>query len=334
MFQAPGKTTNYVAQLHTSGLCEKSGAPAEDNVTEEADIEGKYGEVIPTKAAKELGSKEAPSLYVGYYGCEQIDHVYFESFKAAGIKPADGKGNSSIKGSVVTPPAPSKVEEGAREELESPEYDPFTGPFVTPGVESDELAPKRAAPKLVLIPTPTEHERYGAYDETLRKDHLHPHPNELPDTSLDNKLGPDEVVRTNPAEGTEVDEDSEVAVDYNPDNAPEPSPAPGWSPPSIPGVDLSPLEGSSSPCSVIPFGVLCWVPETLSSWTGEGVCPKIGLPIGEGTVGKKGEVGVDTCAWEPAMEVVRPVLVALITLTIGMVYSKWMMGGGSTGDDE
>jgi hypothetical protein len=182
-------------------------------------------------------------------------------------------------------------------------------------------------------------ETYTHYDARLEEVGLKPEPVVVAESQIDPRVGPLDVVSVVPEGGTQVEGETKVRVRYNPETAPEGSeqvaeggtPSP-WAPPAIPSIDLSPFSTIGDPCSVFPFGVMCWVGTTLSSWSGEGTCPKISIPIGK-TIGQEDELGVDTCKWEPAMEIIRPVLVVLCTLGLGLLFSGWAMSGGGGGDD-
>ncbi len=188
----------------------------------------------------------------------------------------------------------------------------------------------------VVIPEVHAGETYSEYASKLNPA-LEPHKEYLPEGEIDPHVGPNDAVRTTPEAGTEENPETttEVKVWTNPEDAPPV--AGGWTPPTVPSLDLSPLETIGNPCSVFPFGAVCWVADTLTSWSEhEANCPDFSIPVGQGTgVDKKGEVGFNTCQIEPVMEVVRPIIVALSLMTIGVWVSGWSLGTSApSGSDD
>lgn len=205
--------------------------------------------------------------------------------------------------------------------------------------DADPLEPGK-----VVIPVPHVGELYSHYDERLEVLGLKPVPSALGELTYDPAIGPEQVAETNPRFYAEVQPGTEVRVRYNPATAPEgdevtETEAGGeggsWSPPSIPSISLAPLSEVHIGCNQFPFGFFCWYGEALTSWGSEGTCPSFSLPVGHAThTDDDGELGTDLCVLEPAMNIVRPILVLLGTLGIGLFFAYAAMGlGGSGGDD-
>ena len=160
---------------------------------------------------------------------------------------------------------------------------------------------------------------------------------ELDDGSIDPSKGPNETVRTYPKAGTRVDPEAapgsqEVTIYKNPPSAP---PAAGaWTAPSIPSIDFGPLAGVAIGCNDFPFGVFCWIGAGLTSWGPGGECPTLGVPMGT-SIGLSDELAFDTCQFEPAMEIVRPILILISAFSLAYLFAAAAMGfGGSTGSED
>lgn len=188
----------------------------------------------------------------------------------------------------------------------------------------------------VVIPAPEPNETYSHYITRLATQ-LKPHEVVVGEAVIDPHTGPEGVIRTSPEVGTRLNPatEHEVEVQTNPATAP---PAAGaWAPPSIPAINLNPLTEIKLGCDDFPFGLFCWLKDGLTEWGKEGECPSVSIPVGQGSgVDKSGQLGVNTCEWEPAMEVVRPVFVILLTLSIGIAFGYMAFGsagGGSVGGE-
>jgi hypothetical protein len=156
----------------------------------------------------------------------------------------------------------------------------------------------------------------------------------LPETAIDVELGPSEVTKVVPSPRTFVKPETEVVVEVNPDDAPTPgeSSKPIGSP-TLPGIKFP-----SFPvlCKGFPFGVPCWLIQTIEGWGASGTCPQWGfenLEI-EGThITNK----FDLCKLEPIMEKVRPAILIFATIGLVLLFFRFAKGGspdsGSQGDD-
>lgn len=163
-----------------------------------------------------------------------------------------------------------------------------------------------------------------------------PHVTTLDDATLDPSKGPEEVARTNPSAGTRVDphaaEGSQtVDIQQNPSDVPVPASG-GWTPPTIPALDLSPLTGLGSPCTVFPFGLFCWVGEGISQFDVSGECPEAEVPVpaiggGEPSVFSLGLCGETS---EILLGYIRPVLLFAFIVGCGFLFAR---GTKAIGDD-
>jgi len=210
---------------------------------------------------------------------------------------------------------------------------PAAGTYVDTGtvVTLDE----NPTPLPLAIPAPLSGgETYSAYIARLRTLGFVGTINEVdvPESQIDTSVGPQDVVQTNPAEGTQVAPSTQITVEANPSDAP-PATGSGSAPvgPTLPGIMLP---GAPTPCTVFPFGVPCWLKNQLGSFvsaTPQAPSFSIGTPalFGGGSI----DVNLDHpfgADLSSIMAVVRVVLLAVSM--IGLVV--WLAGfalGGSTG---
>lgn len=150
---------------------------------------------------------------------------------------------------------------------------------------------------------------------------------------IDPAYGPNDVIRTSPKTGSTADPATSHAIDVfvNPADAP---PAAGtWSPPTIPALDLSPLAGVAVGCNDFPFGVFCWIADGLGDWGSSGTCSSVDVPVGT-SVSAGSELPFDLCQFEPAMEVVRPVITLVAAFCLAWFFSAAAMGLGAGSSDD
>jgi hypothetical protein len=184
----------------------------------------------------------------------------------------------------------------------------------------------------LIVPRPGDHETYAEYIAKLNPA-LSPHRVNVGEADVDPDRGPDGVLTVEPAPDTRLNPatDHYVSVRTNPSTIF----APGtWTAPSVPSIDLSPLSGVSVGCNSFPFGVFCWVAAGLTSWGGEGECPSFDVPFTSEIRGSTADLTFDTCTFEPAMEIIRPMLVLLSFFGVAWLLSASAMGlGGGTDAD-
>jgi len=192
-------------------------------------------------------------------------------------------------------------------------------------------------PPPILVPAPLDGETYPDYVTRLQALGLVGNAVALSETALDPTKGPRVVVRTTPAAGSEVTTGTQVTVYYNPETAREPSTTGGsnpfgWSAPAIPPLDLTPLN-QTIPCGAFPFGIFCWIHDALGGWVGSSSCPQPEFPTGSDSI-NGGSFAVDMCIGEPALVILRPLI--LITTAIGLawLFASTAMGLGTARDDD
>jgi hypothetical protein len=186
----------------------------------------------------------------------------------------------------------------------------------------------------LVVPDPASGETYADYITKLVPG-LNAERHNVGEAFTDPHVGPNAVLRTHPDPGTRLDPSIEhdVEVETNPPDAP---PAAGtWTAPAIPALDLSPLSGVSIGCNSFPFGVFCWVADGLTSWGSEGECPSFDVPFTSEIRDSTADLTFDTCTFEPAMDIIRPMLVILSFFGVAWLLSASAMGlgGGASADD-
>jgi len=184
----------------------------------------------------------------------------------------------------------------------------------------------------LVIPAPLPGETYDAYVDRLHAlgvvgtitEHV------LADDSYDPDLGPDALVRTNPATGTRVLPGTDVGVIVNPPTAPPVGatgslrPAPGPDDrcgPVVPDVSLEPL--AALPLGDhFPFGIFDWIADTLGGWGGGGEAPKFTVPM----PGDIDDLEIDLAIGDGAMAYVRPTI-----LVISVLGLMWLLASSAAG---
>ena len=344
-----GGANQGVREFTDPGACE-----------EETKVTGTQGFGLPSNAIEMAGTSEAcPSPPPPEYG----RHIYVVPYAPQFTFGNEGAPETAVSKTLSETglePQPASEEERAElasETATSPSYSSLNGFLNAPenggpsgeGVyySEAELEAHEEETALRAVPPLGAHEPFPTYDAALESAGLVPDNVELSEAGIDSRRGPEEVVSVSPGVGQKVAPGSVVKVRYNPADAPEPSnpgetpegeptsSAEGWAPPSIPSIDLSPIEEVHIGCSTFPFGVFCWYGEALTSWGSEGTCPKFAVPVGHATgTDPEGELGTNLCELEPAMEIIRPVLVLLGTLGIGLFFAYAAMGLGSPGGED
>lgn len=166
----------------------------------------------------------------------------------------------------------------------------------------------------------------------------------LSELNSDPSYGPNAVVQVVPNANDDVRHDPqtlaepEIIVEQNNPGMPEVAGG-GWVAPPISGIDLGPLTEIEIGCNKFPFGVFCWLNGALGGWEGppDGCDIDATVPIGRSAdidPNEGGELPFDVCQFEPAMQIVRPVLVILATLCLGYMFAAAAMGIGSTQNDD
>ena len=170
----------------------------------------------------------------------------------------------------------------------------------------------------IIVPAPEEGETYGEYSARLNPA-LSPERHDLEAAYVDPAVGPNGVVSVQPQPETRLDpsKSHEVKVTTNPADAP--APAPAWSPPGIPAINMTPLTGLGSPCSVFPFGLLCWLGEGLAQFNTAGVCPHAAVPVNEDADFELTLCGETS---DQVMGYVRPALLLVFIVGCGFLFAR------------
>lgn len=176
--------------------------------------------------------------------------------------------------------------------------------------------------------------------------------NELTELNEDPDVGPEVVTKVNPSPGDEVAADEKVTVDENPKDAPtapgEKGSKPGESSEGGPGGEGGGgVGGPTEPgfklpdfailCKGFPFGVPCWLAQTVESWSATGKAPELGIEEFEIEHTKIPSGKFDLVHLEPEMEYIRPAMIIFATIGLVLLFFSFAKGGGppsgSTGDN-
>jgi hypothetical protein len=90
--------------------------------------------------------------------------------------------------------------------------------------------------------------------------------------------------------------------------------------------DLTPLQGDHGLADKFPFGIFTWTKNALTTWSAQGEAPVFSIPL----YGDHNLV-VDFAALDPALVIVRPVLVIGSFLLLMWTLATGMLGIGSGG---
>lgn len=150
-------------------------------------------------------------------------------------------------------------------------------------------------------------------------------------------VGPSGVADVSPTPGTQAETDTSIKISENPANAPEPGGKEEHGGESHTGVGPPTLPGFHFPdfgvlCKGFPFGVPCWLAETISSWSATSKAPVLGIEeweVGIGSGPKKTiNATFDFSKLEPIMEKVRPAMIAFATIGLVLLFFSFAKGGG------
>jgi hypothetical protein len=201
------------------------------------------------------------------------------------------------------------------------------GSKVVPGSKVTVITNPNEAGMPLVIPAPESGETYSHYASRLNPG-LEAERHDLEASFVEPALGPNAVVAVSPEVGTRLDPATKhtVRVSTNPGDVP----AAGlpWSPPSIPSIDIGPISGIPSPCTVFPFGLLCWMGEAFGQFETAGVCPHAEVPVWGKT-----NFDLTLCGEtsDQVMSVVRPIVLVMWIIGLGFLFAKATKALG--GDD-
>jgi len=187
----------------------------------------------------------------------------------------------------------------------------------------------------LVIPAPNANETYDAYVARLQALGLVGDVQLLTDATLDPTKAEKVVIRISPESGTRVSPGTTVKVYANPENGSaggDGNPF-GWTAPAVPALDLSPLS-QSIPCGSFPFGVFCWIHDALGGWVGSSSCPQPQFPTGDDNIGD-GHFTADMCIAEPALSILRPLILIVTAIGLAWLFAATAMGlGAATSEND
>lgn len=233
----------------------------------------------------------------------------------------------------ILPPLPSKgpiitktiVRDKVIEKaLETP---PYRKLHEEVGTKSPEEIEELETQKLLEIPPIGHDELYTQYKtrvETAGFTDIQEHV--LPESGIDTKVGPEEVTTVSPAPGSEQSPSTKVDVDVNPEDAPVPEDTHAAIPgPTQPGIKFPRF---AVLCKGFPFGVPCWIAETISGWSASATAPEWGVNEIEVYHHKIPPIKFNLAELEPIMEYVRPAILIFATIGLVLLFFSFAKGGG------
>jgi hypothetical protein len=197
------------------------------------------------------------------------------------------------------------------------EHSPHTVKEVTKSKEeNEELEIPEPAPNEKATEYKTRVEEVGFTDVTVST---------VPEDATNPDVGPEGVASVSPSPGTEAQPSTHVTVEANPSDAPAPGePSTGIGGPTLPGIKL-PNFGVL--CKGFPFGVPCWLIETIEGWSASAVAPEWGIENLE-IDGHHITAKFDLAKLEPIMEKVRPAMILFATIGLVLLFYSFAKGGG------
>lgn len=152
----------------------------------------------------------------------------------------------------------------------------------------------------------------------------------LPESLIDPKIGPEQISRVVPVEKTHAEPSTPVEVVVNPVDAPpvDGEPHEPIGPPSLPGIDKPDF---GVVCKGFPFGVPCWIADTISAWSATAKAPVLGIEDWKISImGHKQTLNAmfDFAKLEPIMSRVRPAMLIFATIGLVLLFFKFAKGGG------
>lgn len=146
------------------------------------------------------------------------------------------------------------------------------------------------------------------------------------ETAINPYVGPNEVARVSPSPGTKASPSTSVEVDANPADSPAPSEPPGGiGGPTLPGIKLPNFPVL---CKGFPFGVPCWLIQTIEGWSAAGSAPELGIENFEVEKHTISGAKFKLSHLEPIMEKVRPAMLIFATIGLVLLFYRFAKGGG------
>lgn len=271
----------------------------------------------------------------------------YDAYPAEGLKAHEQNVSTPTEHSVepkehieVHTPAPSfvpapltheEIRKGKRKPTKEQEEKSEEGtPLILP-LEKGATLPAPINPQ---VPSIGKDEKWPEYKEELHREGLkEDHEEIVPESEIDTQTGPEGVIQVTPLPGTIVEPDTNIDVRVNPDTAPETKGSGGEGgggigPPTEPGIDL-PNFGVL--CKGFPFGVPCWLAETIEGWSASGSAPT----FGSSSFTIKGHTIPSTSfslsPLESIMVYIRPAMLIFATIGIVLLFYKLAKGGSPDG---
>ncbi len=171
----------------------------------------------------------------------------------------------------------------------------------------------------IVVPQPEVGETYDHYAARLNPA-LTPERHVLEAAFIDPAVGPNGVVAVSPKPETRLDPGTTHKVDVSTNPADAPAPAAAWVPPGLPSIDMSPISGIPSPCTVFPFGLFCWMGEAFGQFNTSGTCPHFEAPVAD--TGADFEVTMCGDTAETIMGYLRPALLLAFIVGCGVMFAR------------
>lgn len=220
----------------------------------------------------------------------------------------------------VPKPAPMPVEDEESNSAHGVEHapKPYTNPdTITKPDTQTEHFPHKSSPYELLLPAPGKN-GYAPGD---------PEPRASPptQTELEDEVGKSPHTEAEPlANYLEKPENSPNKTEAESEPEPE-AEAPGAvGPPALPGFKFPEL---GVLCKGFPFGVPCWLINSISSWSASASCPSLGIQEFSIKGHKIPEANTSLCPLEPIMEKVRPAMLTFATIGLLILFYSFARGG-------
>lgn len=265
--------------------------------------------ILGQHIASAIPGSEVKDPYKNYVTIPSCDEVTWGACKAAleekGLEPI----REDLDWSEVTTDVPDQVQE--MHPAKSTEVE-------VPSKVKVITNPDESGMPLV-VPSPESGETYSHYAARLNPS-LTPERHDLEAAFVDPGVGPNGVVEVSPEPETKLDPSTTHKVNVTTNPADAPLVAPPWSPPSIASIDMGPISGVPSPCTVFPFGLFCWMGEAFAQFNTTGTCPHFSTPV-EGT---DADFVVTMCGEtaDTIMGYLRPALLLAFIVGCGLLFAK------------
>lgn len=223
---------------------------------------------------------------------------------------------------------PEKVTEKKVKEITEvkPAREIVKTPTTEPGHEEKKKEEEEAKP--LEIPIPQEDELATSYaTEVEAAGFTSPAPEVFPlkEASSNPDEGPEDVGSVSPDPGSRAEPGTKVKIGENPKDEPKDEPShSGIGGPTEPGINF-PKFGVL--CKGFPFGVPCWLAQTVEGWSAASKAPKWGISSFSVEGHTIPGATFDLTKLEPIMEVVRPAMLVFATIGLVLLFYRFAKGG-------